>query len=241
MKRKILKKEVSVVAIIAFSLVVVFLGFYCFEINQEIDLNYSSILNILIYQEDEINKEDKNNSSGKDDIIKDDSDKQVDVCKSAFLEIESSGLYYSSEGDQLGVGPLPPKVDVQTNYWVFWKVDGLNKNLSDLSVSAELPENVVWTNNKSLLAGKLQFGEVSRRVVWEVDEIKKDGNYRVGFEIGVIPKEKDINQILDLLTEIEYVAFDKECQKQVKGVLKNITTDLEKDNLASGKGKVESY
>jgi len=203
-------------------------------------LNYSSVLNALINQEDKI-VEDNKDDLPKDDPIKDDSDRQVYVCKDAFLEIESSGLYYSPEGDQLGIGPLPPKVDIQTNYWIFWKIGDFNKELEDLIISAQLPENVVWMDDKSLLAGKLQFGEVSRRIVWAIDEIKQNENYRVGFEIGVIPKEKDINQVLDLLTEIKYNAYDKECQKQVRGVLENITTDLKKDNLASGKGNIEPY
>ncbi len=244
MKRKLLKKEVSIVAIIVFFLVIAFLSFYCLKTNQEIALNYSSILNILIHQENKVDEDIKDeldeDETDPEDSSEDDSEEEIYVCKNAFLEIESAGLYYSSEGDQLGVGPLPPKVDIQTNYWIFWRVDGFNKNLSDLNISAQLSENTVWMDNKSLLAGKLQFGQVSRRVIWKVDEIKQSGNYRVGFEIGVIPEENNIGEVMDLLTNIKYEAFDKECQKKIEGTLGNITTDLKKDALASDKGKVES-
>jgi hypothetical protein len=78
-------------------------------------------------------------------------------------------------------------------------------------------------------------------VIWAVDEVsKKSEHYRVGFEIGVIPTEEDVGKVLNLLTDIEYKAIDKICQKAIKGRLDNITTDLSFDELAAGKGKVIS-
>ncbi|MBI4812662.1 hypothetical protein HY798_04510 [Candidatus Falkowbacteria bacterium] len=155
------------------------------------------------------------------------------------LNIKSAGYYYSLQGDQLGVGPLPPTVDMATNYWILWEIDNLGNNLKDVSITAELPENVVWTDNKSLLAGNLLYGQVGRRVIWSVDEVGKNGgNYKAGFEVGVIPGRDDIGKILNLAIDIKYSAYDSFCEKEIGGNLKNVTTNLEFDRLASGKGEV---
>ncbi len=96
-----------------------------------------------------------------------------------------------------------------------------------------------WTGNKTVLAGSLQYGEVGQRVIWTIDQVDKNkGDYKVGFEIGLIPTEQDVNKIIDLLTDIQYQAVDKECQTKIKGSLDNITTDLIYDSLSKNKGIV---
>jgi len=164
------------------------------------------------------------------------------VCSQPRLDISSAGYYYSPQGDQLGVGPIPPMIDVQTNYWIFWEVTGFSENLKNLEISAQLPDKVVWTNDKTVLAGDLQFGQASQRIVWIVDEIKKNqGIYKIGFEVGLIPTEQDLNKILNLLTNIQYQAIDAFCGEKISGSLDNITTNLIFDNLAKNKGEVVPF
>ena len=160
----------------------------------------------------------------------------------SFISLKSGGYYYGPYGDQLGVGPLPPKVDIQTNYWIFWEIESFNRNLENLIITADLPENVIWIGQKSVLAGSLQYGEVARKIAWKVDKINKTkGVYRVGFEIGFIPTQADVGGIMDLVTNIEYVASNKTGQLSEIGKLNNITTDLKFDILAADKGIVEPF
>ncbi len=155
------------------------------------------------------------------------------------LSFNSAGYYYSPYGDQLGTGPIPPQVDIPTNYWIFWELENYGNNLSNFSVSADLPPGLVWTNNKSVLAGNLQYGEISRRVIWTIEEIPAQSEkFQVKFEVGLIPEIKDIGQILNLLENIRFFAQDNFCQTQISGLKENINTDLKDDNLVSGKGKV---
>ncbi len=155
------------------------------------------------------------------------------------LQISSKGRYYSEQGDQLGVGPLPPAISVPTSYWIFWEVDNLGNNLKDLSISADLGENVAWSGEKSLLAGKIRYGAIGSRVIWNVDEISKEGGkYRAGFEVKLIPTKTQKNKIVDLVKDIKYSAYDAFAEREITGELKNITTDLKDDPIAKGKGKV---
>lgn len=206
------------------------------ELSEEITLLSGNINEIILFNKDKIDKDLKDDLKDQEKS-KDDSDSQSVIVEKTILNVKSAGYYYSSQGDQLGIGPLPPIVDIQTNYWVFWEIDDFNKDLENFVMTAQLPENIIWTDNKTVLAGKLNFGQMSKRVVWEIDKIEKQGSYKIGFEIGLIPVQNDIGKILNLLTDIKYQAKDKFSQ-EIKNSLNNITTDLIFDNLAKGKAKV---
>lgn len=155
------------------------------------------------------------------------------------LQVSSRAVYYSAQGDQLGVGPLPPAVDIPTRYWVFWEVDNLGNDLKDFMVSAELPANVGWTDQKSLLSGKIRYAPIGRKIVWTIDEMSKDGGqYRAGFEIELIPGKDDLGKVPVILTNTEYSASDTYAETEISGKLDDLTSDLKGDNLSSGKGKV---
>ncbi|MBL7053474.1 MAG: hypothetical protein ISS02_02360 [Candidatus Portnoybacteria bacterium] len=208
------------------------------ELSEEITL-LSSNINEIILSKDNINKDSKDELKDKEEP-KDDSDLQSVIVEKTILDVKSAGYYYSSQGDQLGIGPLPPIVDIQTNYWVFWEIESFNKDLENFVMTAQLPDNVIWTGNKTVLAGKLNFGQMSKQIVWEIDKIEKDGDYKMGFEIGLIPVRDDIGKILNLLTDIKYQAKDK-LNQEIKNSLNNITTDLIFDNLVKGKAKVVPF
>jgi hypothetical protein len=156
------------------------------------------------------------------------------------IDVKSAGYYYSPQGDQLGMGPIPPVFDIPTNYWIFWEVDNFGNDLSTFSLSAELPESLVWTNNKSILAGNLHYGEASRRITWNLDEVSAQGNtYKARFEVSLIPDEGDIGKVLNLLENIEFSVNDNFCGVQILGAKENIDTNLKDDNLISGEGKIQ--
>jgi hypothetical protein len=155
------------------------------------------------------------------------------------LQIGSKGLYYSAQGDQLGVGPIPPVVDVPTHYWIFWEINNLGNDLKNLSVSADLPSRVGWTEQKSLVAGNIRYGEISRKVVWTVEDVASSGgNYRVGFEISLIPSRADLGKVPPLVTNIRYSATDIFAGEEISGTLPDINANLKDDPTASGKGSV---
>ncbi|MEI7620688.1 MAG: hypothetical protein WCJ57_03930 [Candidatus Falkowbacteria bacterium] len=157
------------------------------------------------------------------------------------LKVKSGAYYYSSQGDQLGVGPLPPQVGMATNYWIFWELENSGNDLENLAVSADVPDSAVWMDNKSLLAGTLRHAEIGGRVIWEVPTVNSQterGQYRAGFSLGVIPEDKDLGKTLLLLQNVRYTAFDKFTGQEISGSLKDLSTSLESDILSSGKGTV---
>ena len=157
------------------------------------------------------------------------------------LSVKAGAYYYSAEGDQIGVGPLPPEVDMATKYWVFFQVDNNGNDLENLTLSADLSDSAVWTDRRNILAGDLSHGEIGGRVLWTLDDVNRDPNwskYKAGFEIGIIPESGDIGQILPLLKNISYKAFDKFANQEISGNLISLDTNLSADPLANNKGRV---
>ncbi|MFA5420534.1 MAG: hypothetical protein WC280_00705 [Patescibacteria group bacterium] len=150
-----------------------------------------------------------------------------------------SAYYYSPQGDQLGVGPLPPAVDMATNYWIFLEFNNSGNSLENLVLTAELPENVYFSGNKRVLDGRLNYAEIGKRLIWEVSEINNGINkYRANIEVTLIPESSDFNKVLNLVENIKFSFKDSFTGEDVSGNLSNITTNLENDRLSSGKGVV---
>lgn len=156
----------------------------------------------------------------------------------ADLTVNSVAYYTSPQGDQLGVGPLPPIVGIPTNYWLFWEAIG-SADFQDVVLSARLPQGVELTENRSLLAGEFSYNEATRQVIWKIKELKGDAdNYRLGFEVRLAPTEKQVGQILPFLTAARYRAQDALTGEEASGAFKEPTSELTEDNFNRGQGKV---
>lgn len=155
------------------------------------------------------------------------------------VSIAASAYYYSPQGDQLGVGPLPPAVDMDTSYWIFLDFANSGNNLKNFSLSAELPDNVYFSDEKRVLAGRLIYGEIARRLIWEIDETEGGANkYQASFKLSLRPSENDLGQLVDLLRNIKFTVRDDFADRELSGQINNINTELVKDKLSSGRGRV---
>lgn len=157
----------------------------------------------------------------------------------SHVSATAKAYYYSPQGDQLGVGPLPPAVDMATSYWIFLEFNNNGNDLKDFSLTAELPNNVYFADEKRVLDGKIIYGEIGKRVIWEIADISGGNNkYQANFKVNLIPDDNDYGKIPDLLTGIKYTVRDDFVNQELSGSLQNINTNLINDKLSSGKGKV---
>lgn len=158
---------------------------------------------------------------------------------SSNLTINSGGYYYGPQGDQLGVGPIPPQVDIPTTYWIIWQVNNLGNDIQDLEVSADLPANIVWTDQQSISSGSLDYSPVTRRVLWRPGSIAKGGgNFRASFAVSLVPQLSDIGTVPILLNNLQFTGQDLFTKEQITRNLPEITANIENDKLSGGKGKV---
>jgi hypothetical protein len=117
------------------------------------------------------------------------------------LPFTSQVRYLSTAGDQLGAGPRPPQVGLETRYWAFWTIGPVESELKNIVVETDLPEGVRATGNISSPEG----GSVvvtGRHVRFTLPRMGGDtdvAEVSAGFEIAITPDASNEGSILTLL------------------------------------------
>lgn len=161
------------------------------------------------------------------------------------IKLHAEARYFTAEGDQLGRGPLPPKVEQTTKYWINWFVTSAPNAIKNVTLLGHLPEGVSWTGKTNVAEGEqIKFDPVTRSISWQSERIEATPGNRcpcagIGFEVAVIPTADDAGKILTLLNQLSIQAIDEAAGEELKESSPNVTTDLIKDDLAKGKGMVE--
>ncbi len=160
------------------------------------------------------------------------------------LVLGSSARYYTPEGDQLGLGPLPPKVGEQTRYWVFWSVNNNLNDLNNVSASAVLPPNVSWTGRISVTLGQLNYNSARHQVNWKVGDVERYTGEEwpklgVAFELALTPTAEQIGSEPILLDQIKIFGKDGFTEQFLEREEPPLTTNLIYDSMSSGKSKVQ--
>lgn len=161
------------------------------------------------------------------------------------IKLHAEARYFTAEGDQLGRGPIPPKVGQVTKYWVNWFVTSAPNAIKNVTLLGRLPEGVMWTNKTNVAEGEpIKFDTVTRSISWQSDQLEVTPGNRcpcagIGFEVAINPEIEDAGKILTLLNQLSIQATDDATGEELKESSPNITTDLIKDNLAKGKGIVQ--
>ena len=158
----------------------------------------------------------------------------------AELTAKDEAYYTSLQGDQLGIGPLPPIVGIPTDYWIFWTA-GSNSNFQNVIFNARLPQGVKLDQGRTLLAGEFSYSTSTRQIIWRVKNLNGgDDSYRLGFEVQITPTAAQVGTVLPLLETMQYYAVDSLTGDTVSGSLPALTTNLDHDRFNAGQGKVLS-
>ena len=155
------------------------------------------------------------------------------------LKIDATAYYHSPQGDQLGIGPIPPTVGVPTTYWLIIRAENNGNALENLVVSFHLPVGVELTGDASLLAGKYSYNEATRRLMWQVESVEAyGGDYIANFAIALTPADNQLGKNATLVDQIQYHADDSWTGETISNQLANIDTSLSADRFNRGQGQV---
>jgi len=161
------------------------------------------------------------------------------------LVFESFARYALPSGDQLGRGPLPPKMGQETKYWIFWHISGTTNPLSQVKIEGVLPANVSLTGRQTVSQNEgVAYDAGSRTVSWTSDLVSptldpSSAIVGIAFEVSIIPTEEQKGTSPSLLSDIQITAVDQTTGAFVSTTGLTITTDLPEDVMATGKGVVE--
>lgn len=155
------------------------------------------------------------------------------------VDIAVEARYYTEEGAPIGFGPLPPVAGKTTAYRVMWKLSKQLHPLQDITVSAVVPKIGAWSARTIEDAGTVSYDEPSRTVTWTLNQMPEGTNeLEVGFELQLTPEQVDAGRFAALLGETKFQATDPVTQEAISRAKPPLTTDLQSDEGARGKGVV---
>lgn len=163
---------------------------------------------------------------------------------SSDLNLTAFARYYTDLGDQLGRGPLPPKVGQETRYWIFWHVLNSLNVVNNVVVSGVLPDNVSWTGKSSVFAGdKIVFDAATRKMTWQITQVERlvgeiYPSLGASFELVLTPVQEQIGKEAILISKIMILGVDSITGQTLEKTVKDVTTNLLYDKKAGGKGMV---
>lgn len=164
---------------------------------------------------------------------------------SSSIKFHAKARYFSPEGDQLGRGPLPPRVGQLTKYWINWFITTTPNPLKKVILTGHLPPGVSWTGKTNVAEGEaVKYDPVSRHVSWQSDLVQATpGNHcpcqGISFELAVTPTADEIGQLITLLDSLQIQGIDEFTNEELTAITSSVTTDLTSDDMARGKGVVQ--
>jgi len=148
--------------------------------------------------------------------------------------------YFNADNIPVGSGPLPPKVGQATTYRVFWTLTNSLHELTDLKISAKLPPNVTWTGLSKVDAGTVQFDAADEKMIWTLNWMPVTiKTLSISFDVAITPTEDQKGKSPTLVDGAIFEAIDKRNGWPILLSWPPLTTALENDTGAAGKGKVE--
>ena len=157
------------------------------------------------------------------------------------FSLKANIYFHSPQGDQLGIGPLPPIVGIPTTYWLIIKADNLGNELKDLVFSANLPDGVELSGDESLLAGKFSYDKARRRLIWQLDSLAATGgDYIANLGIDFTPTIEQVSRNAVILSNLRYNTVDAWTGTSISGGMHNLDSSLPADHLNRGLGVVEA-
>lgn len=153
------------------------------------------------------------------------------------LSVKAYPVYYTASGDQLGRGPLPPKVGQETKYWVFFQLVNDINPVENVMVKIISEGNVVFTGKSNVPVGDpVEINDSARMLTWKISQIPVNPE-GIGFavEVAIVPTLPEWNTYPLLFSSMNISGLDSKTGKIIDKTLAGPTTKLVYDK----KGKLK--
>jgi len=160
------------------------------------------------------------------------------------LQLKAEGRYFNEDNIAVGNGPLPPVVGQKTSYRIYWYIANSLNDVTDVEVTATLPQGVDFTGKFLVNAGELTYLNDEKIVKWNISKISPNKTFddvNIWFDVEVIPINDQKGKIIVLATQTELKAIDVKTEDEITKIKAAITSNLEHDPNAKGKGIVIGF
>ena len=155
------------------------------------------------------------------------------------LDLRVAGRYFNDDNITVGSGPIPPKVGAATSYQISWTVTNTLHEVKNIKIKTVLPANISWTGVSGIATGQLAYDPTAREISWQINRLPVGvTELTASFNVSLTPSEDQVGKILILTPETTLEAVDSETNAPINLTREAITTNLETDPIAKGKGVV---
>lgn len=151
------------------------------------------------------------------------------------LSFSAQARYFDDDLQKVGDGPVPPKVGEKTTYVIWWDVTSGPSDLKQFTVSAQLPDDVTFESGNQ----DITFNLKTRTVSYSSSVFKADTTKHVEFLVSIVPTPDDFNGLMVLVEAGTAQAVDTSSNDTLTADTERLTTNLDGDPAAEGKGVVE--
>ncbi len=160
---------------------------------------------------------------------------QISTAVSSRISLNTTALFFTSQGDQIGVGSIPPAVGEYTSYWTIIRVVNTNNQIKDFKITAKIPEEIEFTDIYNVTDGNpITFDQPSRTISWTISEVPAFAGIfnpapEARIQLALVPTDSQIGTSPNLLTNISAMATDETTGTFLTATGKNITTAIFND------------
>jgi len=152
--------------------------------------------------------------------------------------------YWAETGDQLGRGPIPPRVGRATKYWVFWSMGKTTNDLSNIYLQVQLPANAAYTGLSSVTVGdRINYNPDTNLITWSLKDLSStmvnpDQTVALSFEVELTPTADQAGSAASIVDWMKMTGRDSFTESEVSYTTGAITTALTADSRAKTLGGI---
>lgn len=155
------------------------------------------------------------------------------------FDLSVAARYYAANGDQIGIGPLPPMVGESTKYWVQLKLAPTTADISNVRMAVRLGPNVAVTGRSALPDGG-SFVQTGDELVWTSDYVPANSQgASASFEVELIPDANQRGTVPGLISSASASAIDQHNQVTLESSASGVDANLPDDEKGKNKGTVK--
>lgn len=156
--------------------------------------------------------------------------------------VRAAARFFTSEGDQIGRGPLPPKVGSATRYWIFASLETGAAELHGGTMSFGLPDGVAWTSRAVVTTGVDAVIE-GGLLVWRLGTVPAHAGMlseapSISFEVALTPTASQSGTTPLLISSAAFTGTDAWTGADLSSNQGGLTTALPGDPGINGRTTV---
>lgn len=152
------------------------------------------------------------------------------------IEATARLYYHTLNGEQIGIGPLPPRVNKTTRYWLSIEI---NPTIGYLE---KMKTNIILSANVKVIDFNTSVGRVenNNQVTWVVDSYNQNGDNlaRLNLYLEIKPTISDLGKTVILMEKAFVNAISNINKLELKTTIDNIDSNLANDQTQPNDGKV---